>query len=235
MSKSLLSRSCAAALIAILIAVPVANADFEISVASGSIDPGGTLQLEIGIASDAPPQNLSDFELILELVPLTATGTSSLQFVDPQSEDFLADADYIFAGSSEASADPLVASYRIDSATQITFIDISSDAIGDFLNVPVSSGHLLATLDLVHELNGTAAAATAGDAYAVRVGLLSGFFQANGSEIDFFSTNGVVSVNAVAIPEPGVASVLLLGCCGLVMRRRRSSRVGNRVGNPRTH
>ncbi len=176
--------------------------------------------LEIGIASDNAPENLSDFELILQISPISATGASSLSFVNPQSEAFLADTDYIFAGSSESIADGL-STVTFDSATQITFIDVSSDFVGDFLDVPVTGNHLLASIDLQHNLGGTAAGLTAGDQYEVRVGLLSGFFQASGDEVDFFSNSGIVTVSAVAIPEPSFCAALLAGCCGLVVQRRR--------------
>ncbi|WP_372896385.1 hypothetical protein, partial [Stieleria sp.] len=65
------------------------------------------------------------------------------------------------------------------------------------------------------------AAATAGDQYGVSVRPDSFFAQASGDEIDFSFTPGVVTVGAVAIPEPAAATMLMLASCGVVLQRRR--------------
>ncbi|QDV44300.1 hypothetical protein Enr13x_41640 [Stieleria neptunia] len=203
-----------------LLSVASAKADFEISIGSGTIDPGGNLLLEIGISSDAPPQNLAEFELILEITPLSAAPGSSLVFVDPQSETFLADADYIFAGTSESIADDLP-STQSNSGSRITLYDLSIDSLGDPLDVSVTSGNLLATVDIGHLLGGAMPAATAGDQYEVGGAVESFFTDESLADLNFTFTPGVVTVGAVAIPEPAATTMLMLASCGLVLQRRR--------------
>ena len=58
----------------------------SISVADGTIQAGGQLMVEIGIDSDNSTDNLSEYLLILRITALDASGDSSLEFVDPQSE-----------------------------------------------------------------------------------------------------------------------------------------------------
>ena len=225
MSKATFSRLFVSATAVLCFAVASAKADFEISVESKMVDPGvDLLLLEIGIESDNPPENMSDFELILEINPLTATGGSSLQFVNPQSEDFLDENDYIFANTSESKADGL-STVTIDSATEITFIDVSVNASGDFLDVPVTSGHILAWLELSHELGSASPDAVSNDEYSIDVSLLSNFLNADGDEVDFTSTSGVVTFNPVAIPEPSFAGVMMIASCGVMMKRRRRRKV----------
>ncbi|MCS7469509.1 hypothetical protein NZK35_22890 [Stieleria sp. ICT_E10.1] len=202
----------------LLLAVAPAKADFEISIGSGTVDPGGNLLLDIGLASDAPPQNLAEFELILEITPMSAAAGSSLVFVDPQSETFLQSADYIFVGNSDSLINGFDATI-VSSPVEI----IVSDGTADFSNTSVTGGHLLASVDLAHFLGGASAAATAGDQYGVSVRPESFFAQASGDEIDFSFTPGVVTVGAVAIPEPAAATILMLATCGVALQRRRRS------------
>ncbi len=221
MSKSTtIARLLVAVSTVLLLSIAPAKADFQISISSGTIAPGGNLLLEIGIASDTPPQDLSEFDLILEITPLSAAPGSSLIFVDGQSETFLDEADYIFAGTSESIAEDLPSTQN-NSGSAITLYDLSIDSLGDPMNVPVTSGHLLATVDLGHLLGGASPAATAGDQYAVNVGLASFFSDENVADLEFSSTPGVVTVGAVAIPEPAAATMLMLATCGVVLQRRR--------------
>ncbi|QEF98862.1 hypothetical protein Mal15_29190 [Stieleria maiorica] len=206
--------------IALHLSLASAHAEFAISVGSGTIDPGGDLLLEIGIESDTPPQNLAEFELILQITPLSAAPGSSLVFVEPQSEAFLADADYIFAATSESISENLPSTQN-NSGNRITFYDASLNAGGDPLNVPVTSGHLLATVDVRHQLGGAMPAATAGDQFEVSVDLASFFSDEALADLDFTVSSGVVTVAAVAIPEPGAAAILMLASGGVFLRRRR--------------
>ncbi len=218
MSKSTtIARLLVAVSTVLLLSIAPAKADFQISISSGTIAPGGNLLLEIGIATDTPPQ---EFDLILEITPLSAAPGSSLIFVDGQSETFLDEADYIFAGTSESIAEDLPSTQN-NSGSAITLYDLSIDSLGDPMNVPVTSGHLLATVDLGHLLGGASPAATAGDQYAVNVGLASFFSDENVADLEFSSTPGVVTVGAVAIPEPAAATMLMLATCGVVLQRRR--------------
>ncbi|WP_182868238.1 PEP-CTERM sorting domain-containing protein [Stieleria mannarensis] len=207
--------------IALHFSLASACAEFAISVGSGTIDAGGDLLLEIGIESDTPPQDLAEFELILEITPLSAAPGSSLVFVEPQSEAFLADADYIFAATSESVIENLP-STQINSGNRITLYDLSVDALGDPMNVPVTSGHLLASVDVRHQLGGAIPVATAGDQFEVRVDLTSFFTDESEADLDISVSPGVVTVGAVAIPEPGAAAMLMLASAGVFLRRRRS-------------
>ena len=224
MPKALISRLFLSASAVLFFTVASARADFLISVGSGTIDPGGTLLLEIGIDSDAAPENMSDFKVILEITPLTGTGSSSLQFVDPQSEAVLEDADYVFADTSEAIADDLTTVLALASHS-ITIEDISVTPGGDFLNAPVTTGQLLTTLDLKHLLGDQSASATEGDTFEVSVvSIDSDFLNAAGDEIPFTAGIGTITVGAVAVPEPSSVALLMLASCGLILPRRRRRR-----------
>lgn len=220
MSKPLVSRFLIAAAMALVVLITPAKAELEISIGSGMIDPGGNLTLEIGIASDAPPENLAEFELILQITPLTATGGTSLQFVNPQSEVFLSDADYVFALTSDAIELGETTVAQIAPA-KITFADLSVNTLGDLDDIAVTSGQLLVTIDIAHFLAGANPAATAGDQFEISVDGDSLFAQASGVEVGFSSTPGIVTVNAVAVPEPSSVALLMFISCGMMLPRRR--------------
>jgi hypothetical protein len=195
----------------------MAEAELAINVASGTVTPGGSLTLDIGLESTTPPQNLSEFELILQITPLTATAGTSLQFVDPQSEAFLDDADYVFAGNSDAvtAGDSTVGGLT---ATQVTFFDFTAN----FADMPVTSGQLLATVDVGHLLGGLPPEDVAGDQFEISVAPSSLFSDAQFNDLAFSSTPGVVTVGPVVIPEPG--SVTLLAALSLACFVRRGRR-----------
>lgn len=222
MPKTLVSRLIFATAVACLISVAPARAEFQLSVGSGTIDPGGNLTLEIGIASDVPPEGLAEFELILEITPLTATGGTSLTFVNPQSEAFLDDADYVFALTSDAIAF-MESTVSENTGSRITFTDLSFDNDGDPIDISVTSRQLLVTFDISHLLGGADPASTAGDQFQVSVLADSLFAQASGIEVDFSSTAGIVTVGAVAIPEPSSVALLMFLSCGMILPRRRRS------------
>ena len=202
------------------IATP-AMADPEVTIGSGIIAPGGNLELQIGIESDAPPEDMSSYNLVLQITPLTVNGDSSLQFVNSQSETFLEDADYVFADTSEVIELDDTAVKQNDGDV-IEFEDLSVDGMGFETNVEVTSGQLLASVNLEHLLGSTLPGDTAGNQYLVSVDEIdSVFLNEAGDELELFSVSGLVTVQATAIPEPSSVALLLLATCGVTMRRRR--------------
>jgi hypothetical protein len=218
LSSSGLSRLLLAASLTLLTA-STAPAELLISVGSGTIAPDGNLQLDIGIGSSTPPQGLAEFTLILEITPLTASGDSSLRFVDPQSEAFLDEADYVFASTSDSIAADI--SPVVELAPQeVTLEDFSLDEDFFPINVPVTGGQLLASVDLAHDLGSQGLTDVGGDQFQVSVAPASFFAEGTfGDELTYSSTPGTVTV--AAIPEPSLAGLLLLGGCALAWPRRR--------------
>ena len=217
------------ALLAFAVFTPTARADFEISVESGTITPGGELQLEIGIESSEPsiPEPLADYFLILQITPLTATGGSSLEFVEPQAEAMLEDADYVFAETSDVLRD--IADGITDATTvadnlgdSIAFNDLSFP-VDDLVDVDVTTRKLFVTFEVEHLLGGLTEAEAIGQQYEIAVDTEdSELF--NSFDLDstpFTSTPGIVTVAAVAIPEPTSAGLLAFAACGIFLRRRR--------------
>jgi hypothetical protein len=208
----------------IAIAVPPARGELIITVGDGLIDPGGTLRLDVGIESLSGTENLADFTLILEISPINGTGSSSLRFVDPQSEAVLKDADYVFAMTSEAIAenDSTIVAGDPPTPTVVTIEDFSVDQDGDSIDVPVTGRKLLAKIDLIHLLAGETAGAIQNDEYTISVSDDSEFWPEFGDELSFIGSSGTVTFAAVAIPEPGFALLLTLATGGLAVRRRRA-------------
>lgn len=197
------------------------RAEMIITIGGGSIDPGGSLTLDIGIESDAPPENLAEYELILQITPLTGSGGSSLQFVDPNSETYLEDADYVFAATSESIAFDESTGLLV-SPSEISYYDASVDGAGFLLNVPVTSGQKLATVTVSHVLGGASPQEVAGDQFTFAAGPNTFFANTDSfDELGYQFVSGTVTVNAVAIPEPSSVALLMVCGGGLLVRRRR--------------
>jgi len=218
MRTARLNLLCLAATILVAMNSQTVRAEYLISVADGNILAGGQLTLNIGIESSDPPETLTDFSLLLEITPIASSGLSDLEFSNPQSEAFLANPDYIFASTSETIREGgTTVSY--DAPTQIAIDDLSNDEFFFPVSVPVTGRRLLATADVTHQLNGTAAEATIGDQYTVSVSELSLFFDENVFlERDFTVENGTITV---AVPEPGSVAALVCLTGGCLLRRRR--------------
>ncbi|MCA9138336.1 MAG: PEP-CTERM sorting domain-containing protein [Planctomycetales bacterium] len=194
-----------------------AKAAIQISVGSGTVDPSGTLRLDIGIDGESPSDKFSEFQLVLQITPMTAAGTSSLQFVPAQSEAVLEEADYVFVGDSDVilSGGDWVVDNTGDS---ITFFDLTFS----LLDADVTSGQRLATIDVQHMLGTATELDVAGNTFSISVDEdLTELFNSDGDPVGYTSSSGTVMVNAVAIPEPASTVILMLGAGAMLLRRRR--------------
>ncbi|KAA5541434.1 PEP-CTERM sorting domain-containing protein [Roseiconus nitratireducens] len=203
--------------VALLVDVVPARGELLVTIEDGMIAPNGNLSLDIGIESDTPPELLSEFEFSVRLNPMPAAPGSSLQFVDSQSESFLSDPEYVFFGNSDSLTFGAV---TYDSTTQITVFDLTAD----FTDVPVSSRRLLTTIELRHQTGSASVGQVAGNQFEVTLGPDPLFFNADGFEVPFSLTSGIVTVAATAVPEPGTTAFLALTLTGAAMRRRRRPR-----------
>ena len=192
-----------------------AHAEFTLSIADTDVLAGsGAFTLEVGITPDAGSAAISDYILILEITEITRTGDSTLRFIENQSEAFLEDADYVFAGNSDVTNEGDSAVFSV-TADELVLEDLTAD----FTDSVFSTRRLLATFDIEHVLGTTAASATFGDQYQVSISNDSDFGNASGAPVEFTSSAGILTI--VAIPEPGVATFLLLSSGVTLLRRRR--------------
>ncbi|MEM0925937.1 MAG: hypothetical protein AAGJ83_07860 [Planctomycetota bacterium] len=199
----------------LLLSVRTAPAEFTLSIADTDVIAGsGALTLEVGITPDAGSAGLSDYILILEITEITGAGDSTLRFIENQTEAFLEDADYIFAGNSDVTNEGDSAVFSV-TAEELALEDLTAD----FTDSVFSTRRLMATFDIEHVLGTTAASATVGNQYEVSISNESDFGNASGAPIEFSSSAGILTI--VAIPEPGVASFLLLTAGATTLRRRR--------------
>ena len=219
-NRNLLYR-LAPLLLAFLGFTGTASAELLLSVNDGTITPGGTLRIEVGLGTNDPSQGLADiFPLVLQITNLSGSGDSSLVFVDPQSEDYLEEADYVFFENSDVVLNPG------EPATEVqnfgNRIEIS-DLAHDFENEFAMPGNFIAAVELQHALGSQSFNDVIGNQFRISVSEdpLDGtfLFDADGDDVPFIPTSGTITVTA--IPEPGVAGLLCLAAGGLVMRRSR--------------
>ncbi|MEO1529598.1 MAG: hypothetical protein AAFX06_29605, partial [Planctomycetota bacterium] len=129
-----------------------ARSEIAISIVDSQITASGIIGLDVEITSTAPPEDITEFELVLQLNPISATGASALQFVNPQSESHLFDSmgnadpdpNYVFIGSSDA-LDIGGTTFSYDSLTQIRVVDLSVDSNFDPVPVAIDSTAKLLT------------------------------------------------------------------------------------------
>ncbi len=209
-----------------------ARGEILLTVGNGTITPDGSLSVDVFIATDTGPLSLAEFTLFLELSPTSSTGAATLDFVNPQSESFLLNDDYIFSDNSDAIENSeSTITYDNQTATLITVFDFTTDAFGDPVDVDITgTPQLIATLDIKHNLNGESAAATLGDEFQFLIDESSEFLKADGFETFdpgigpvFTVSGGMITVGAVAIPEPTSIAFLTLASIGMCVRRRRRS------------
>ena len=212
-----------------------AKADLLVELQDASISAGGNVSVDVLIsgivdALDDPfvqmDEVLAEFELLLNINPAGVTAGTELQFIDPQSESFLTNSDYVFFGNSDAVINDVAASNLrslVGTNDSLQVIDFNIDEFDDPIDTTVTSDNLLISFELTHQLNGANAGLTAGDTFEISVDQTSGFFDEGGFEIDFANNFATITV-ASAVPEPstmvaGVVALLML--VPVINRRRR--------------
>ncbi|MCD0459897.1 PEP-CTERM sorting domain-containing protein [Roseiconus lacunae] len=197
-----------------------ASADVILSVNSGSMQAGGALSLDVVVSDTSPTEGIAEMALVLEITPLTDVGDSSLNFVNPQSEAYLEEADYVFFDNSDVVLNPGDPVATVGPFGQVVeFFDLTFD----FNNELASPGKVLATIQLQHLLGGESIANVIGDEFEIAVNTdFTEFFNAAGDPV-FVDLAGTTSgmVTITAIPEPSTLGLLAIATTGFVLRRRR--------------
>jgi len=193
-------------MLAALLLVPVilapAHAMIVIDVGSTNLLPDGTGTVDVLISGDG--EALAVFNLLLRITPATGT-TSTLEFVDPQTNEYYFDSDYIFSGNPDEP------SRTVSALGQELYI---GDYTADFSDVTVTTSRLLARLEIDHEFPvGVDPATTLGDTFTIEVDPDPGFtlfLDSSYNTYSYTSNSGTVTI----VPEP--TSLTVWGCLGLL-------------------
>lgn len=200
-----------------------ASGAVTLTLSDAEIFAGGTTVLPVSIeSSSASPQPLSLFSVQWLLAPSSATPGTSLQFVQPQSEGFLGESDYVFVGNSSGLINNLQAAL-VTSTNVVADTLILADNSNDFTDEPISGSRLLGWLELSHQLPpGTSPLSVEGDEFDLT--LVSGLFADSlGQPVAFTGGNARITIRA--IPEPSSTAVLSVAAAlavGWRPRRRRN-------------
>lgn len=197
-------------------AVQTARADLLISIDSANLAPGASTTVDVVVSSDAPlgdELGLFGFEF-----RISGLGPTRLDFVDPQSDLQLGDANYVFAGDSLAASFPPVGIVDTTVLPNDTFTGGDATLGGGSITLDATE-RLLARLEITAA---TTLPPVIGDSFTIE--LVAGgftFFQDDAfNDIDFSSTPGAVTI----VPEPGSNLLCLSGLLALCLIAFRSSR-----------
>lgn len=200
------------------------RADLVITVQDGVIPQAGSGAIDVLISGSGDLLSSFNFEF-----RITTAGLTRLEFVDPQSDEQLGDASYVFAGNSLAVDDGVpIGNVSTTSVPNDTFI--GGDSTADFGDVPVTSSRLLVRLNLTAV---TGLAPVEGDTFTISLvpltspgdlGDASFFVDSAFEPIAYTSTSGTVTIGpaAAVVPEPSTLALALvgLGLAALAVRRR---------------
>ena len=191
----------------------MSSASLVIEVADAAVAPGGTATVDVTISSTLPggePLSNFGFEFLI-----STAGPTQLDFVDPQSDSQLTQANYVLFGNSLAEAIPPVGTVGITIVPNDTFV--GGDGTADFSDVTVpASGLLLARLNLTTL---TLLPPQLGDTFSIALltGVNTFFGDSEENPIGFSSLAGTVTV----VPEPLTFGLLISGLPWLAVRLRR--------------
>lgn len=201
----------------------VLQAEVTVTIQDTTVSPGGMVDLDILIEGDEADVGLNNFVMVIGVTEIVPDGTSSLTFIDPDTNAYLEDADYIFAGVSESLID-----FDGDSTNGDADAVLIQDAhIDPDENVTLVDGTpaLLAKLRFEHDLAGFAPNETVGTVFRLEADLIdTEFINADGVLLIVNDDNdvfGFITVSASAVPEPGTFGMLALMTGTLACRRRR--------------
>jgi len=184
-----------------------AKAVLIVDISSISLVPNGTGTVDISISSDSSdPLQFFSLDLLIQ-----RTGGSTLEFIIPQSESYLTDGSYLFAGDSVGGGFATVGT-TTDANDTLT---AASDFTASFFDVIVpGAAVLLYRLDVQH-FEDPFNPGDVGDTFSISV------TGADFEDENFFPYTPTFNTGTVTIvvPEPSslflcsIATVLCLRCC----------------------
>lgn len=201
------------------VAENVAHGGVLIRYSGSTITAGGSGFVDVFVSSDAAaatPDVLDSFSAQFLITPIGGAPAAGLQFVDPQSDSQLGQANYVFFGDS-LTPPPLG---LVSSVTNANDTYVGGDATVSGLGVALdatSPEKLLFRLDL------SAAQATVGSQYALQLVNSGGtsFLDPSFSALTIDSSAFGPFTLTAAVPEPSSCCVAALVLCGVVLRARR--------------
>ncbi len=203
---------------------------YSISIGNAQITPNGTANVEVMVLGVGDAVSLVGYEFRIS----SAGSASQLQF-EEESESFLNDADYLFAGNSLALDDGISSSVGAVSTSVLpkdTFI--GGDSSSNLAEVPVTGSKLLVTLALKHLAGPVDPATTVGQQFTVSLVPASGdssafsggtsntgFLDSSFAGVAFISQEGIITV---VVPEPAAITLMIAACfVGVRVRGRGAS------------
>lgn len=200
---------------------------YSIVIGNANVLPNGTTEVEVTIAGTGDAVNLVGYEFRIS----AGSSASQLQFLE-ESESFLSDVDYLFAGNSLVANDGVSSSVGAVSTSLLpndTFI--GGDSSDDFADVTTAGSKLLVTLVVKHLAGPVDPLTTVGQQFAISLVPVdgdssefaegtsnTGFLASSLTGVAFVSQLGMVTVT---IPEPSTVSLAMVACLTGMMRRGR--------------
>lgn len=198
-------------------AVP-AQADLIVTVGSANIPSGGTGTVDVYVTSTSNDM-LGVTSLQFDISRIS--GASLLEFANPQSNSFLSQTNYVFAGDSFDYINSIP--FFGPPFTTVTPNDTVSggDNTNDFTNVTLTTGqpYLLAALTVQSQ-----AGAPVGDLFSISLDPSSQFLLSDfATQVPYTSTPGTITISpAFSTPEPATWTLLISGGSFLFWWRRRT-------------
>jgi hypothetical protein len=197
---------------------------YSIAIAATTIAPNGAAEVAVTITGASDTINLAGYEF--RITP-TGGATSQLQFIE-ESETFLTDPAYVFAGNSAAFEDGIPSSVgTVSSSILPSDSFVGGDGANNLADVTVTGQKLLVKLAVKHLAGPADPATTLGHQFEISLvpaagdssafgsgGSNSGFLNSILAGIPFDSQPGAVSVvpESPCAPLTAIVAALLLSC-----------------------
>lgn len=215
-----------------------ASADLIVDFESKSIAPGGQQDISIFVRSDSGDQDLYFYDVSYLLIPLNAAAGTTTTYIDPLSENFIVDdqisPEYVFFGNSalgDGSPNNVLDVQEDQMTGEDTVVLALDETFSGDNEIVGTEPKLLSQVTVQHNLNGATAAQVAGNTFEISLGRMFpddfafALLDADFNEVAIpysVGTRGIITVEAIAIPEPSTFAFTSLMTLGILpMRRRR--------------